>query len=276
MNEELERKIVELYKNSDRTTEDVAQILSCSKTSVKRVAKKFGISKAIGFKKPKITKDVLLEEYVNKHRTIKSISLEYRLSKPYIGKLLNKYNIQKRKGTRKNVKNTNLNTLYVGFSNYNLTIINVNKEYNEVYYETKCTCGSINTYKHKNFIRKKSCGCLKRINGSNHHLWKGGNYIPLSYFIKLQNRSIDKGLEFNIDIDYIEKVLKDQNFKCAFSNVSISLDKNNKTASLDRIDSTKGYVIGNVQWVHKVINQMKWNLKEKDFISMCKLVAQNN
>ena len=29
------------------------------------------------------------------------------------------------------------------------------------------------------------------------------------------------------------------------------------TASLDRIDSTKGYVRGNIQWVHKDINWFK-------------------
>lgn len=26
----------------------------------------------------------------------------------------------------------------------------------------------------------------------------------------------------------------------------------------DRIDPNKGYIIGNVQWVHKHINMMKW------------------
>lgn len=45
------------------------------------------------------------------------------------------------------------------------------------------------------------------------------------------------------------------------------------TASLDRIDSAKGYVEGNVQWVHKRINLMKGTLSEKDFIAFCQMVV---
>ena len=47
------------------------------------------------------------------------------------------------------------------------------------------------------------------------------------------------------------------------------------TASLDRIDSSKGYIQGNIQWVHKRINQMKWDSEENDFINWCKLVANH-
>ena len=48
------------------------------------------------------------------------------------------------------------------------------------------------------------------------------------------------------------------------------------TASLDRIDSTKGYIDGNIQWVHKRINTMKMDMSQKDFIDFCKQVAQTN
>lgn len=33
-----------------------------------------------------------------------------------------------------------------------------------------------------------------------------------------------------------------------------------QTASLDRIDSSKGYTIDNVWWIHKQLNWMKWDL----------------
>ena len=46
-----------------------------------------------------------------------------------------------------------------------------------------------------------------------------------------------------------------------------------RTASIDRIDSSAGYVAGNIQFVHKHINKMKNNLDEQCFIEMCKLVA---
>ena len=41
------------------------------------------------------------------------------------------------------------------------------------------------------------------------------------------------------------------------------------TASLDRIDSSKGYVKGNVQWIHKDINRMKLNMCEETFVEWC-------
>jgi len=46
-----------------------------------------------------------------------------------------------------------------------------------------------------------------------------------------------------------------------------------KTASLDRIDNEKGYVEGNVQWVHKDINNMKHTYPNDYFVNLCQQVA---
>lgn len=71
-----------------------------------------------------------------------------------------------------------------------------------------------------------------------------------------------------------------QDRRCALSGVEIQLPKTGTdfiqgvwTASLDRINSQLGYVVGNVQWVHKDINMMKGSLTQDRFISLCKLVA---
>lgn len=47
------------------------------------------------------------------------------------------------------------------------------------------------------------------------------------------------------------------------------------TASLDRIDSTKGYVEENVQWVHKDVNFMKSNLTEQRFKELISKIYHN-
>jgi hypothetical protein len=59
----------------------------------------------------------------------------------------------------------------------------------------------------------------------------------------------------------------------------ISHKKNGKdregTASLDRIDSSKGYSKDNVQWVHKRLNAVKQNLTPEEFLFWCiKVVEQ--
>jgi hypothetical protein len=46
-----------------------------------------------------------------------------------------------------------------------------------------------------------------------------------------------------------------------------------RTASLDRIDSTKGYIEGNLQWVHRDINKLKKNLPDDRFVEICRAVA---
>ena len=48
------------------------------------------------------------------------------------------------------------------------------------------------------------------------------------------------------------------------------------TASLDRIDSSLGYTIGNVQWVHKHVNVMKNIYPQNMFLFICCEVAKNN
>lgn len=66
---------------------------------------------------------------------------------------------------------------------------------------------------------------------------------------------------------------------CALSGVPISLGgigrkgHITRTASLDRIDSLKGYIYGNVQWVHKSVNLMKQDMDESEFKDFCKKIA---
>ena len=50
-----------------------------------------------------------------------------------------------------------------------------------------------------------------------------------------------------------------QDYKCAYSGLEFDLNDINGTPSVDRIDSSKGYVIGNVAIVRTDINKMKNN-----------------
>lgn len=45
------------------------------------------------------------------------------------------------------------------------------------------------------------------------------------------------------------------------------------TASLDRIDSDQGYILGNIQWVHKIVNIMKQDTVQSEFIGWCRAVV---
>ncbi len=70
-----------------------------------------------------------------------------------------------------------------------------------------------------------------------------------AYFSQIRCGAKTRGLEFNITIQYVWDLFEKQNFKCALSGLPITLYRNwtkkkneNSTASLDRVDSSKGYV----------------------------------
>lgn len=96
----------------------------------------------------------------------------------------------------------------------------------------------------------------------------------------LKSRKKVQSLEFNITPEYLEELYEKQNHKCALTGISLELDIT-KTAiqqswSLDRIDSSKGYIKGNVQWVHKDINMMKQSYSVEYFKELCCKVAEQN
>lgn len=126
-------------------------------------------------------------------------------------------------------------------------------------WKCKCDCGNYKNVSAKSFNSKatKSCGCLK----------PKSNY--LRYYNSIISGAKSRNIEVKISLEYIINLLNQQDFKCALSGLKIELsDKlySKRTASLDRIDSSKSYEDGNVQWVHRDINEMKWDLDEKDFM----------
>lgn len=114
-----------------------------------------------------------------------------------------------------------------------------------------------------------------------------------TYFNILKRGALKRKLEFTVTKQYLWDLYLGQNSLCKLSGLPIKLksdykhwetskgrgtrlDRSTMTASLDRIDSSKGYVEGNLQWIHKVINIMKGNLSDNDFVYFCKSVSKNN
>ncbi len=90
----------------------------------------------------------------------------------------------------------------------------------------------------------------------------------------------NRSLPFELTMEYAWDLYEQQKCLCALSGIPIGFgatSKNSNTsASLDRIDNAKGYVEGNVQWVHKSINLMRNVLTVEKFIEWCKRVANNS
>ena len=83
-----------------------------------------------------------------------------------------------------------------------------------------------------------------------------------------------RNIEWNITFEYLADLLIEQDFKCDLTGWDIdAMEVNKNTASLDRIDSSKGYIEGNVQWVHKMVNMSKQQYTQEEFVEMCTAVA---
>lgn len=127
--------------------------------------------------------------------------------------------------------------------------------------------------------KTSSCGCLNSdLKGKNSARYTGYEEISGCFWASLKNNAKIRNLEFNLTIKYIWILFLKQNRKCILSNIELEFGSNGKeetTASLDRIDSSKGYVENNVQWVHKDINFMKQDFNEEYFIDLCYKICEH-
>lgn len=167
-----------------------------------------------------------------------------------------------------------------------LTLIQYTLKENRRFWECKCDCGNIIT-RREDYIQRLlkedrtiSCGCQNPIiqKGSEHKLWKGHGKLSAQYFQSIKCRAKQKELEFNVTLEYLWNLFLQQNEKCVLSGVKLTIAESQRTneemtASLDRIDSSKGYIEENVQWIHKDINTMKNTFSEEQFIEWCQLIV---
>jgi hypothetical protein len=143
----------------------------------------------------------------------------------------------------------------------------------------RCKCGTIKSiFSHYlTYGKSKTCGCSKHSTGEKHNAWKGCGNITGHYFAHIRGQARIRKLEFEITVEELWNIFQKQNGKCNLTGLPIDLFINRdktRTASLDRIDNTKGYTNDNIQWVHKDINYMKRVLSQEQLITYCHMIAE--
>lgn len=95
----------------------------------------------------------------------------------------------------------------------------------------------------------------------------------------LKLRAVKRGLIVDFDRSYLKELWIKQKGVCAISGVEMSATVfNGRTftnLSVDRIDSTKGYLKNNVQLVCMAVNQMKSDLTNEELLFFCKKIVEN-
>ncbi len=162
----------------------------------------------------------------------------------------------------------------------NLIAISRAKSKGDALWNCLCDCGAskqITAYNLKSG-HTKTCGkeSIHNVREKN-HTWKGCGEIGASIWHSYRNGAETRGLEFSISIEYMWDLFLQQNRKCPLSGLDIHFYPKGKlnTASLDRIDNSKGYVEGNVRWLHKDINRIKWDMSDEKLLQYVKLIYEH-
>lgn len=149
-------------------------------------------------------------------------------------------------------------------------------------WKCRCDCGNYTQVRRGNLVYglTKSCGCLKQDKiGDKHHAWRGYGHIPGGFISKYKSHAKRRGIPFDLSIEYVNHLFEFQDGRCAYTNTKLSFEHYGykgeySNASLDRRDSSLGYIEGNVQWVLTEINFMKQSLSENRFVELCEAVCE--
>lgn len=207
-----------------------------------------------------------IELYAKEHKTFSFISKKYK--RPY--------NIIKRYFDLNNVDSNPTG----GYKSWPEQIVYWNWQLTEKlgyggYWKCVCLCGSGKTRKttlaQLKDGRSKSCGCLNR------GMFYNNSYIPDHILNTCYHNAKKRGLSFNVTPEYLKSIIEKQKYKCALSGVDIYLSeyKQESSASIDRIDSSIGYIKGNIQWLHYKVNILKLDYANQEIISLAKEVVKN-
>lgn len=152
----------------------------------------------------------------------------------------------------------------------------------------ECSCGKTFETQPQN-VRNGgtiSCGCYRK-QYVQYARWRGCGQLSGTYWHTVVRNAKSRGLEVAITIEDAWNVFVKQEGKCVITGIELFMDpmlhlsrrnktSNKHTASLDRIDSSRGYTLDNIRWVHRVVNLMRLAMTDEEFIGWCKKVVEHN
>jgi hypothetical protein len=157
-------------------------------------------------------------------------------------------------------------------------------------------CGTVNRFI---ILEPETCSFMRDLNidetsniqklttGSTKSLILGtriDEYFPFRHYLKMAKKNAKaKGKECTITAQYLKDLWEKQDGRCPYAGWElnypsttrkwISYKLHPRQASLDRIDSSLGYVPGNVQFVSVIANYAKNSFSENELLKFCKAVV---
>jgi len=156
-----------------------------------------------------------------------------------------------------------------------------------------CICGKLTEQDIYDIIngRVRGCGCILQSEEFKNRCKKReekrhGEYRQFKYMIrqmKKNNKKHNLG-ETNITKEYLAELWNEQKGICPYTKIKLTLpihskepnpDVSYKMASIDRIDSSKPYIIGNVQFVSRNANYAKNDMSHEDMVKFMDEIKNN-
>jgi hypothetical protein len=158
----------------------------------------------------------------------------------------------------------------------------------------QCSCGFVKLVYCLTLVKGQSTSCFDCGHGNkgeSNVRWLGYKEVPGTFISRIKSgaKSRKKDIQIEINAKDIYNLWIKQNKKCALSGLPVNFTNTNPgnpkkpkskhslicTASLDRIDSNKGYTKDNIQLVHKDVNMIKKEYDQEYFLTLCRLITEN-
>lgn len=222
--------------------------------------------------KIQITKEYLIENYCNKNKSMTQISKEIGCAYSSVNRFIKLYGIHPRTNGESKIKNISgqrfgeliaIEPAAPGVHCYGWKIPR---------WICLCDCGEKYEAIYAHLRDKKTTSCYKcAFKKTRIH-----NELSGTFWRQIVQGAKKRNIEVSVNKKTVYELFIKQNKKCGISGLPIEMAETTKdhchgktTASLDRIDSLKGYHIDNICWVHKDINKIKWNLQINYFLFLC-------
>jgi hypothetical protein len=112
---------------------------------------------------------------------------------------------------------------------------------------------------------------------------RSDQYTEFRWYIKnIIKNSKKKNRSYDIDLKYLKGLWEQQEGICPFTKQKLELRTHSYksqahpySASLDRIDNTKGYIKGNVRFVSLIFNYARNTFTDEQVLQFCKEIISN-
>jgi len=221
-----------------------------------------------------LTKKLLVDKLLKEKKPFAVVAQEVGCSKVSVTNYAKRFNLYE-EAKRLHIKPEN-NLLGHTYGKLKVIALGNPDAHGKRRWQCRCTCGKLKLINAASLKRglSKSCGYCERVN------FTGYETVSGSYVRRLKQSADNRELIFKITAEDIYNLWIEQDKKCALSGIDIffcsNQDKSIQTASVDRIDNSKGYTKDNIQIIHKRLNRVKSVLNNDEFVFWCHLVAEQH